>query len=702
MIQQLPDSFLTPAGVLWLGLLVFAAMLVSSAQSAARQLPDEATAAAAKARLREIHGEGEAARIDRGVDQVLRLWREEDGGAEAFARLVEAEFVPSGEALDRTFERFEFAFERICGYMTSLVRDLRRGADLDLGPLLPLDHRLAGYNPAAHLTDDLFANQIAFVALLNFPLSTLEQRLAEGEAWSRRQWAEARLVEGFATRIPAAASQVISAAMAAADSYINGYNFHMHHLLTEDGRRPFPSGLRLITHWGVRDELKARYADPDGLEKQRLIQTVFDRIVRQEVPAAVIDNPGLDWKPISNAVAPTAVEGATAIGDAAEASNEREADERYRHWLEIFRAQRLADLYNPDNPTFVDRRFNLSRQIPEQRVEEVFGQVLGSPLGQRAGELVARRLGRELEPFDIWYAGFKPRGSHDETALDRLTRERYPTSADFAADLPRILQDLGFRPERARFVAERVVVEPSRGAGHAFGAGRRDDKAHLRTRVGDGGMDYKGFNIAIHEFGHNVEQVFSMSTIDHTLLEGVPNTAFTEAMAFVFQNRDLELLGLDAGDAEAEHLNALATFWNTREIAGVALVDMKVWRWLYEHPDAEPVDLRAAVVAIAREVWNRYFADVFGSRDETLLAVYSHMVDGAMYTPDYPLGHLIAFQIERYFATFEGSFGDEFERICQLGALTPDLWMRRAVGATLSAQPLLAATAEALDALEVR
>jgi len=34
--------------------------------------------------------------------------------------------------------------------------------------------------------------------------------------------------------------------------------------------------------------------------------------------------------------------------------------------------------------------------------------------------------------------------------------------------------------------------------------------------------------------------VFSLSAIDHTLLQGVPNTAFTEALAFVFQHKDLQ------------------------------------------------------------------------------------------------------------------------------------------------------------------
>ncbi len=29
-------------------------------------------------------------------------------------------------------------------------------------------------------------------------------------------------------------------------------------------------------------------------------------------------------------------------------------------------------------------------------------------------------------------------------------------------------------------------------------------------------MNYKGYNIAVHEMEHNVEQVFSLEMIDHT------------------------------------------------------------------------------------------------------------------------------------------------------------------------------------------
>jgi hypothetical protein len=134
----------------------------------------------ARAALSAKHGAGETARIERGVTQVLRCWRAEDGDPAALARFAQEEFIPTGPALDAAFGRFEFALERLDGYMTSLVRDLRRGTDLEIGPLLPLDERLAAFDPSAHVADDLFANKIAFVALLNFPLTTLEERLAQG------------------------------------------------------------------------------------------------------------------------------------------------------------------------------------------------------------------------------------------------------------------------------------------------------------------------------------------------------------------------------------------------------------------------------------------------------------------------------------------------------------------------------------------
>ena len=76
------------------------------------------------------------------------------------------------------------------------------------------------------------------------------------------------------------------------------------------------------------------------------------------------------------------------------------------------------------------------------------------------------------------------------------------------------------------------------------------------------------------------------------------------------------------------------------------------------------------------------------------------MVDSGLYLPDYPLGHLIAFQVEDALPQGAGPMGAEFERIAQIGSITPDAWMRQAVGAPVSAAPLIAAATAALAAQE--
>jgi hypothetical protein len=321
--------------------------------------------------------------------------------------------------------------------------------------------------------------------------------------------------------------------------------------------------------------------------------------------------------------------------------------------------------------------------------------VLSSPLVPRVARLIQQRLGRPLEPFDIWYNGFRARGAYTEAQLDEIVRKRYPTAEAYKRDMPNLLQKLGFSKERAEYLAANIEVDPARGSGHAMPAARRGDNPRLRTRVGAEGMDYKGFNIAVHEMGHNVEQVFSLKNIDYFTLASVPNTAFTEALAFVFQAKDLELLGLATPSEESAALQTLNDFWGTYEIAGVALVDIDMWRWMYEHPNATPVELRDAVVAISKNIWNRYYAPVFNKRDVTLLGVYAHMVGNFLYLPDYPIGHLIAHQIEEKIEK-AGSIGPEFERMSKTGSVTPDLWMKTATGAPVGAEALLAATERAL------
>lgn len=644
------------------------------------------------------YGEGQRARLQRGLKQVASFWRGEDGGASAFEDFVRTHFAGDQQTLDTMFTRFQYNLEQVDGHMSEIGREFRQQSDLDVGPILPFDELFAGYDPSAHLADDFFQNKIAFIVLLNFPLTTLQERLTEGEKWSRRQWAEARLAQRFSKRIPAEVNLFIAQASSEADRYIAEYNIWMHHLLDEKGSRLFPAKMRLLSHWNLRDQIKADYsADLDGLAKQRMIQQVMERIVTQTIPEVVINNPAVDWNPFTNEVKPAGVRDSDEAASRPQkpVTNAPEPNTRYAKLLLTFQASRKLDPYSPTAPTLIARRFDENREIPEARVQKMFEQVLSSPLVPEVAKLIEKRLGRPLEPFDIWYNGFRPRGTYTEAQLDEIVQKKYPTAEAYKKEIPNLLMQLGFTKERAEYLANNIIVDPARGSGHAMGASMRSAKTHLRTRVGKNGMDYKGFNIAVHEMGHNVEQTFSLNNIDYYTLQGVPNTAFTEALAFVFQGHDLELLGLAKPDAKSRALKTLDDFWGAYEIAGVALVDMNVWHWMYDHPNATPAELKEAAIQISKDIWNKYYAPHFKKRDVVLLGIYSHMIDSYLYLPDYPIGHMIAFQIEEQMEK-AGNIGPEFERMAVTGSVVPDLWMKKATGAPVGPEALLSATGKAL------
>jgi hypothetical protein len=643
-----------------------------------------ATKEKVKKSLLQKYGESQKFRIEKGVDQAASFWKKDDGTREEFEQFCEQHFVGSSELLETNFKRLETNLEVLNGHFDKIVLDLKRPLDLDWGEILPLDMIFGQFNPSAHITEDLFKNKIAFFVLLNFPRYSLFEKTEFSPKWSRKDWAYARMGDSFASRVPARVFQKISQISTEAEAYISDYNIYMGKLIDEKYKTYFPPDLRLITHWGIRDELKARYADPEGLFKQKMIYEVMLRIIKQEIPEIVINSSEYSWNPFTNKV----------YKDREEVASRPEPLTRYKHLLNCFLGMRMLDPYYPALPTHIKRKFELEREIPEAEVEALFTSFISSPQVRKVSKLISNRLGRKLQPFDIWYTGFKSGSSIREEELDKIVATKYPNIKAFQGDLENILIKLGFSKEQAGFIAAKIIVDPARGSGHGWGAEMKSENAHLRTRFTEKGMDYKGYNIAIHELGHNVEQTLTLQKVDYYMLHGVPNTAFTEAFAFVFQDRNLELLGIKSEDKNQKYMEALDSLWNTYEIMGVSLVDMKVWNWLYNNPDATAEKLKEATISIANDVWNRYYADVFGIKDLPILAIYSHMIDAALYLPDYPVGHVIAFQIGKY---LEGkNLGEEMERMCVAGNIIPQAWMKNAVGSEISTKPLLDAVDEAL------
>ncbi|MGE5395557.1 MAG: hypothetical protein ACM3P1_12515, partial [Candidatus Saccharibacteria bacterium] len=658
-------------------------VIITSCQTSASkqtvQAPvPEASITAALQSVKEKNPSADAALAEKGVRHAASLWRETDGTADDFVKFCAENYIGDAAQKEVNFNRLSQYLESLYGHFNKLSLDMQENMHLQKGELLSVDPMFAGYNPGAHLINDLYDNKIAFIVALNFPYYTTEEKNQLGDSWSPLQWGYARMGDVFSSRIPSELVQKASQVSAEGDAYIAGYNIYMGHLLSKEGKKLFPADMVLLSHWNLRDEIKANYANKEtGYEKQAMIYRVMQRIVDQSIPKGVINSDKQDWNPFTNEVT---------LGGA-KADSLSENDGRYQQILNNFHVYQATDAYSPSAPTAIERSFSVAMQIPQPEVEKLFTEFLSSPQIKEVAAIIQKRLGRQLAPWDIWYDGFKARSSINEEMLNSITQKKYPNAQALEADLGNLLLKLGFSKEKAQFIASRISVDPARGSGHAWGAQMKSEKAHLRTRIPASGMNYKGYNIAVHEFGHNVEQTISLNEVPNYMINGVPNTAFTEALAFVFQERDLMLLGMKDSNADKETLKTLDIFWSLYEIMGVSLVDMKMWQWLYAHPQATATELRNAVLGITKEVWNAYYAPVFGMKDQTILGIYSHMINSPMYLPNYAFGHLIHFQLEEHFKSHP--FATEVERIYSLGQLTPNEWMKQAVGMPLSNEAIL-------------
>ena len=220
--------------------------------------------------------------------------------------------------------------------------------------------------------------------------------------------------------------------------------------------------------------------------------------------------------------------------------------------------------------------------------------------------------------------------------------------------------------------------------------------AWLRTNRLDDRLGWDGFDTAMHELGHNLEQLISTHFVPRPLLRNVPNTACTEAFAFLYQNKAKEVVGIQVEDEELSFaIASVEGLLAACQIAGPSLVELYTWRWLYENADATADQLRDKMIAIADEVWNKYFADYFGEDPYHILTAYQHMIGYPLYLADYTIGHVISHQIKSHVRGKD--LATETKRICSIGRLTPDLWMNRAVGNSISGSQLIEDAAAGLQ-----
>ena len=405
-----------------------------------------------------LYPSADQALLEKGISHAASLWRKEDGTPEDFISFVKTNYISDPSDRKSVFNKISFYLESLNGNFNEISLDLKKVLDLSVGKIDEIDRMSGNYSVYSHVSDDFYSNKIAFVIALNFPYFTLEEKEKAGPQWSREEWAMARLGDMSVSRVPAELDQALSTADGNAGMYIAEYNIHMGHLRTDDNRQIFPDGMVLLSHWNLRDELKADYADKDkGAEKQEMIYKVMERIITQEIPEKVINSPDYEWAPFSNKV--------TKGTETVEAKSE--PDTRYSHIIEIFRAMKAIDAYNPVMNTALLRTFSWGMEISQEDVEAIFDTYLSTPGLTDLGKMIKERLGRDLKPYDIWYNGFKSRGTLSEDMLTSKTSRLYPNPPAFKAAMPLMLKKLGWSPERAAYLADKIVVDPARGSGHA-------------------------------------------------------------------------------------------------------------------------------------------------------------------------------------------------------------------------------------------
>ncbi len=620
------------------------------------------------------HGETHRAEIEAGVSRVASRWNEKDGDATAFEEFCAKHFVADPGERARLLARLERALEQIDGHLYEMRRTLRRHHDLRGDEFPGVDDILAQFDPSPDLSEQLYKQKIAHLCLLNFTRPTLATMLKDGPSWDDAGWASARVALNFGPRIPVELADRARRTSFESGKFVSHFHVPVGGMVDANGKRWFEADRKLIAHWLVREEIKAGYGDPDGLAKQRALSWVMARHIDGTIPKRVMSGEEKrDWNPEKNTVAG---------GDPGELIGL----ERYEHWIANFRMAREFDPLFPDEPTAIARKFALEREMPEGDVEKLMTDLLDAPVRKDLAAFMSKKLGRALEPFDIYFEEVVE--AKPATELNAAVRKRFANVKELEAKLPEVLRELGFRGPDADFLGSRIKVEVCKGAGHAMRPYLEGYGAWLRTSSLDAELGWDGFDTAMHELGHNLEQLCSTYFVSRPALRGVPNTACTEAFAFLYQSLAKRVLGLeDAAEAERQFaVDSVTTMLSACQIAGPSLLELRAWRWLYANPTATPSTLREEVLRIAQDLWTRFYERDFGKDSYRILAAYQHMIAHPLYLPDYTLGHMMSHQIRSYMRGKD--LAGETKRITSLGCLTPDLWMRKAVGSPVSAEPL--------------
>lgn len=633
--------------------------------------------------LLERHGESESERVLKGVGQAAAGWKESDGSERDFEAFCMENFL-SGQPLSDNFKRLQANLS----YMAGRLDEMRELAGesrsfTDTRPLLA-DSFIKGAMPRM----DIGAGGLSHFIRLNFPYYTEQEKYANMFDWNREKWAMVRLGDWAGPENHGGRSEYADEAREF-KRYMERYFFRMDAITDAKGKLLFPKGTLLHSHRGLRDAIKDEYTKDNGRERQEVMNMVVERVTEGNVPKLFLSDSSTRWNPFTNRLYSVGKNGRLR-----EIKNpEMEGAGRYAGFLAC-----ASDKIARDSAmgTSVMERTCGNGSLSFENTEKLIRQVLSSPVMKDIGKLAEKRLGRPLQPFDVWYSGFQEQAAYPSDFLDSLTRARYPAPAAFEKDIPAILQRVGFSEDEARFIGEHTSVRPVVSGGYSSQTGVPGGICLMTTMFGPDGLDYKSYRVAMHELGHTVCAVYCTNGMDYFILAGVPSAAVTEGFAELFAYKNAAGLGLTPFSGEEQgHMLSLAAMWYLLEMGGQSLVEIESWKWLYANPTATPAEVRVGIMGIAEGVWNEYFADIFGGvRDRHILSIYNHYVTGDLYLYNYFASNVIMYQLH---SAFDGpGLAANLKKTCFEGTTSTERWMENALGNGISADELLAAAARAV------
>lgn len=633
---------------------------------------------------------GENNRIERGVLHTSKIWFEENGSQEDFVNFAIKYFVNDEDSLYNLAVDLSNRFQMIDGYAWKANREFEYPINVDTGEITPVQDLFSRYSFNADIKGGYYRSKIAFLVTLNFPSYTDEEKTQLGGEWSSIEWGYAQLGDMFkrgcnnSKKNPADTSKM-EVIQGDSQLYANNSTVELASICNKKGEKLFDDDIQLLFHWKMRDEIKMLYDSKDSrkLEKQQAIYQAMTRFIDQTIPAQLMQGKGYQWNPYTNELKKNG-----RIIEAQSAENKR-----YGYIRNLFIRK-----YNiqPDSAKYFNEYFGNYGVTPEE-VEAMYIKILSSPQAKEIGKIIRKKIGRKLQPFDVWYTGFNNRSNYEASVLDDKIKAMYPSPKALQDAIPSILVKLGFPEDKAQYYGERIQIDKARANGHSMGANLKGEKAHIRTNFRPDGLDFGGYQTAMHELGHSVQQTIATYKIDLYSLRGLPNSGIVESAAMLFEFRTWNTL-LSKVDPVVQNNLVLDNFWSAYEIIGPALCELRAWQWMYHKKDFTIEELKEKFLLIAKDIWNEFYAPVFGCKNHIMSAVYNHTLNASLYLSGYALAHMIQIQIEDY---IDGKdFCAEVERIYGQGNMKAEEWMKRAVGTPVSADPILRFTEKALQNLK--